>query len=340
MTQISLVLPFALPPPELAPDLIRAMQAPALATLLSRPSSRRTIAIDDKVRALPYETWLARELDAAAADGAPALATQVMRGYGLEPGDGSWFIVNPSHIEIARSHLLLHDQRGLRLSDEHARALFEAAKPYFDDSGKPLQYGDAGTWFMRADDWADLLTATPDAAVGLNLTDWLPSGTRAVEYRKLQNEVQMLWFSHPANAQREAQGLASINGFWPWAPSSTPAKPAPATLAANAAPAWLSALSQPGSASLDALIAGGKDALLVCGELTGPALAADWSGWLAQMQHLEQAVFAPACDALMAGRVHKLRLLPSHRGAHLDFTTTKLAQRAFWRRPSLAPLLP
>ena len=41
MTEITLVLPFALPPPELAPDLVRALQAPSLAALLSRTSAHR-----------------------------------------------------------------------------------------------------------------------------------------------------------------------------------------------------------------------------------------------------------------------------------------------------------
>ena len=38
MAHISLVLPFALPAPEFAPDLTRALQAPALAALLSKSS--------------------------------------------------------------------------------------------------------------------------------------------------------------------------------------------------------------------------------------------------------------------------------------------------------------
>ncbi|HBI67872.1 MAG TPA: hypothetical protein DDZ22_02285, partial [Massilia sp.] len=40
MSQITLVLPSALPVPEFAPDLVRALQAPALASLLSRTSAQ------------------------------------------------------------------------------------------------------------------------------------------------------------------------------------------------------------------------------------------------------------------------------------------------------------
>ncbi len=72
MTQITLVLPYALPPAELAQDLVRALNTPALAALLSRAASR-SLPFDDAQRALPHETWLAQTLGLSDA-GAPAFA--------------------------------------------------------------------------------------------------------------------------------------------------------------------------------------------------------------------------------------------------------------------------
>src|SRR5689334_7528928 len=62
MVQLTLLLPFALPAPEFAPELIRSLQAPALATLLSRTSSHQHHPYRHDARALPHETWLARAL--------------------------------------------------------------------------------------------------------------------------------------------------------------------------------------------------------------------------------------------------------------------------------------
>lgn len=338
MTQISLVLPFALPPADIAPDLVKALQTPALASLLTRSASRTRVPVDLDLRTLPHESWLARELGLSST-GKPAFATAAMRRFGLDPAGGAWFIVNPAHIEIARSHLLLHDARALHLSDAHARALFDTAKPYFDEAGKTLLYGDATTWFMRADDWAGLSTASFDAVIGLNMTDFMPIGARAVEYRKLQNEIQMLWFGHPANAEREQRGLAPINGFWPWGASVQVAEPA-GRLAATAAPTWLAALSNQPDASFDALASSGQDAMLVACEPIAPALASDWSSWLAQMQQLEHNVFMPALNALQSGRVRRLRLVLSHRLEATELTVTRMSLRAFWRAPSLKSLLP
>jgi hypothetical protein len=361
MPQISIVLPFALPAPEFAPDLVRALTAPALAALLSRTSSHKLVALDDAVRALPHEQWLANTLGEVE-DGKIALAGAVMRGFGLDPGAGTWFIINPSHIEIARSHLMMADLRHLALSDEDGRALFGAARESCAEVGLALEYGDAQTWFLRADDWSAIDTATPDTAVGMDLRDWMPTGQRAIAYRKLQNEVQMAWYTHPANAAREARGLPPINAFWLWSGSthlanrhhvvaatgSAPPRGTHAdspksgrwpTIATFETPGWLSALASRKLTRLSDIASGvPEDTLLICDNVSAPAIAADWGGWLQQMQRLEAELFAPLLDALMHGRVNQVELVLSHRHARAEFTTTAMAQRKFWRRPTLERL--
>jgi hypothetical protein len=316
------------------------MQAPSLAALLSRTSAYQLSAADQAARGLPHELWLGRALGLT--DGAGlSFATAAMRGFGLEPGAGTWFIVNPAHVEITRSHLLMTDLRRLALVESHSRALFDSAKPYFDETGNTLLYGDAHTWFMRADRWAALETASPDAASGMNLTDWLPSGERALEYRKLQNEVQMLWHQHPANVERESRGFAAINSFWPWGASTVADVPNAAGLSALDVPPWLASLAQRHGATFAQLLTEpGKPALFCCGSLAEAALASDWAGWLAHMQRLEHDIFTPLLGALTGGGIGKARLVLSHRGALAEFTTTPMAQRKFWRRPTLDRLLP
>jgi hypothetical protein len=57
------------------------------------------------------------------------------------------------------------------------------------------------------------------------------------------------------------------------------------------------------------------------------------------MQRLETELFAPLLAALKSGRIKEVRLVLSHRDGHLETTTTPLAQRKFWRRPTLERLL-
>jgi hypothetical protein len=348
MSQITLVLPFALPIPEFAPDLVRALQAPALGALLSRTSSHARLPLNDTVRALPHEQWLAQELGLADR-GRPALAAAAMRACGLAPEAGTWFIVNPIHIEIARTHLMMGDLRHLGLKEPESRALFDAALPYFEEAGHALEYGDAQTWFMRADDWAGLDTATPDAALGMDLTDWMPVGERAAAFRRLQNEVQILWHTHPVNAAREARRLPPVNAFWTWgaadaarlpAPNAPQAAPEAPTLAAFDAGSAIQLLADLRPDDLSQFVGNAQgDTILYCGSAAPYAVGADWGGWVAQLQQLEAALFAPILEALMKGRVRAVKLVLSHRDAHAEFTTTALAQRKFWRRPTLDRLL-
>lgn len=340
MTQISLVLPFALPPAELAPDLVRALQMPALATLLAR-SSETSAPHDDQQRNLPHEAWLSRTLGLAS-DGSSAFATASMRGFGLDPAGASWFIVHPAHVEIARSHLTMHDLRRLRLDDGHARALFDIARPVFDELGHTLVYGDAHTWFMAAGDWTTLHTSSPDLATGQNLTDFFPAGPGASDFRKLQNEVQMLWFEHPANVARESAGMPAVNSFWIWAPASAAATvPATPLFASSYTTPWLGAMTTCPAPSLpDPFNGKADDSILVRGDLCEPALSTDWNTWLARMHHLETKLFAPALAGLLHGRDARVTVVLSHRTSVKQFTTTKWEQRAFWRKPSLERLLP
>ena len=347
MNQLTLVLPFALPNAELAADLLKVLQAPALAALLSRTSSSKLEIFDNTKRLLPHEAWLAHALGLSPAPNGEAaqaaFAVQAMRGFGLVPeAGGRYFLLHPAHLAIARSHISLEDLRQLKLSETDGRALFDIASPYFDEIGQPLVYGDAGTWFMRADAWSDLQCATPDAATTQDLSVWMPEGEHARAARRLQNEVQMLWHEHPVNAAREERGLKAINSFWIWGGSVATVEAARCAASVHVAnaPGWLAALAEPArrAASPNSVLADQADAIVVPGGLIEAAQAQEWGMWLQQLQALEADWFAPLLAALKDGRLGQLRLVLSHRDAWLDCSTSKHAQRKFWRAMTLNKL--
>lgn len=337
MAHLTLVLPFALPLPEFAPDLVRALDTPALAALLSRSAGAAHPAPGDTSHLLPHESWLLDALDLAS-DGRAAVAAAAMHALGLDPAGGTWYVANPGHIQVARSHLMMADPRQLGLPDEDSRALFEAARALCEDIGHTLAYGTADTWFLRADDWQGFSTASPDTVVGMDLTDFMPKSLEARPMRRLQNEVQMAWHAHPVNAAREARRLPVVNGFWLWGAGETGA-PAARSLASWEAPVWLAALGDTRSCAAELLTPLPTDkAILVAGNLAEAALAADWGAWIAQMQLLERELFVPLLAAVKAGRVKTLELVLSNREALRVSTTGKLAQLQFWRKPTLAAL--
>ena len=326
MSHFEILLPFGLPDPQMAPDLLRQLHAPTLAMLLARAKPPIYREFDPFSRMLPHEAWLHGGSDDAPTS--PPLAHAAMQNLGLDAEPGTWFIVQPVHIHIARDHLVLIDMRRCPLSDAESRALFDVAKPHVEEAGKTLRYGDAKTWFMRADDWSTLQTATPDAASGHNIDIWMPKGDNARAWRKLQNEVQMEWHEHAVNGARASMRLQAINSLWIYGASN--GKPAaaarPMADARITAPAWLASESAPHLMLLD--------------DLSEAALAEDWGSWLDKMQALDKNWFAPLLDALRTGKATQLKFIIGHNTQLREFTVSKMALRKFWVKPSLDRLAP
>lgn len=352
MSHLDILLPFALPPAELSADLCKALKTPALAHLIARAKRDRNALSDETSdgfhRALPHERWLAHAFhgkEALKRNNSPLVAPALMRSFGLDCADGTWFVVQPVHIHIARDHLVLTDPRQLLLSEQDSRALFDIAKPLFDEAGKTLLYGNAGTWFVRADDWADLHTSTPDAAGGRNIDIWMPSGPGERDWRKVQNEVQMHWFDSAINAQREARREKPVNSIWLWGGAAASDIPGPSRYSeAFNLCAWMQAFCThvPTHAHADtasAVIAvQPQQGLIVLDALLEPALASDWSRWLAGMHALEEKWFAPLLQALKDGAVDRLSLVATHDSRIAEFAVTRASLRKFWIKPSLSPL--
>ena len=358
MRHIEIILPFSLPPDELASDLLREMQLPALSTLLARASAtaagERGSAVSDAsdsdgfARCLPHEAWLARRFGmnaALQAGGSPPMAPALMRAMGLAPDPGWWFILQPVHLHIARDHLVLTDLRLLALDEDASRALFRAAQPSFEAAGLPLVYGSAATWFVRADCHQDLQTATPDATCGHNIDIWMPQGVSARAWRKLQNEVQMDWHANVVNDTRAAAGKNPVNSLWLWGggaalPAARPVRPA----ALFGFGDWFAAFGQFAAANTPqatadlALSSPAAQRLILADDLIAPALAGDWSHWLQQFHQIEERWLAPLLKALAAGKVDALSLVLSH-GTRLEqWRTTRAGLRKFWAKPALTRL--
>lgn len=340
MMQLDLLLPFSLPPAELAKDLLRAVHTPALAMLLARASAAPSVEFDAFARALPHEQWLAQQFGLTATEeSSPPVAAAAMVRHGLQADAGVWFMVQPVHFHVTRDHLVLTDTRRLALSESDARSLFATASASFEAAGIPLQYGDAEHWFMRADAWANLQTATPDAACGHNIDIWMPQGAHARDWRKLQNEVQMDWHGNAVNTAREMQGLKPVNSLWIWGAAQAGRESREPYAATSIRAGWPRLLSGRHGGSLADLLASETGPTLAIDDtLAEAALGGDWNEWLQRLQQLEQDVFVPTLDALKRGRLDQLRLILTHNTRMSEFRLGRHHLRQFWRAPSLERL--
>ena len=321
MSHPQIIIPFSLPPAEHARDLVKLLAsectADGLAMLLSRARSLQRRHYDDFSLELPHEVWLSEQY---------SQFSQLQKRCNLTLPDGYWFVLNPVNLHIASNHVVLTDYRQLELSEHEARTLYEIARTNCRAAGLELVYGDATHWFLRADDWSDFATASPDAACGHNIEIWSPKGTRAISWRKLQNEIQMEWFIHPLQEQRQARGAKVINGLWLWC--GTEVKRDDQAESAASAGTNLSVadyLQTPRLTLLD--------------QLCSAALANDWAGWALTMKELDQTWFVPLCAALKARQVQHVNLILTNSNALLDVQASSNSLRRFWRHAHFSNLI-
>lgn len=357
MNHLDILLPFGLPQAEMARDLLRECRAPALAMLLGRGNSASPATVSDPfARALPHEHWLAGKLGlpvTRARDergNSPPAAAALLHGHADKtlPREGHWFVLQPAHIHVARDHLVLTDIGQLALSETDSRRLFDAALPLFTEIGRPLLYLDAATWLMRADDWAGLLTSSPQAASGRNIDIWMPTGPGEQAWRKLQNEVQMQWFVDELNEAREQRGHKPINALWLWGGADVTAAAAGGGYQSGAnlsgwarAQAVATTLATPAASSPEALLASPAErGLLLLDTLLEPGLTNEWGFWLERIETLDRDWFAPLLQALRDKRLHSLSLVLSGADRLLQVNLTPSSLRKFWAKPSLSRLAP
>ena len=157
--------------------------------------------------------------------------------------------------------------------------------PLFTSEGFVLHWAAAQRWYLAHESLGGLRTASLDRVVGRNVDAWLAPEPAARLVRRLQNEVQMLLYTHPVNDERAARGLLAVNSFW---------------------------LSGCGVAQPAADAAARVD-----DRLRALAIAEDWAGWAKAWQTLDDGPIAevrragPAARLTLAGERSSITLAPA-----------------------------
>ena len=129
-------------------------------------------------------------------------------------GSKAWAWVTPCHWAMGREHATLTDPAALALREDESRALLAAMQPYFETDGITLHYLRPDRWLAEGELFRHLPTASLDRVLGRNVDAWLPDASSARQMRRLQNEMQMLLYTHPLNDARTAQRQLPVNSFW------------------------------------------------------------------------------------------------------------------------------
>lgn len=140
-------------------------------------------------------------------------AAEAWQLAGGEASHAFWMYATPVNMQLGRDSYFLTDPATTVITAEERIALLESLNTHFAGLGYAFYQVD-DVWFVGLDKNPDI-TTTPIALVNnQDISPHLPQGEGALQWNKLQNEIQMLLFSHPVNQAREAQGEPVINSLW------------------------------------------------------------------------------------------------------------------------------
>ena len=245
----------------------------------------------------PHERAWAQAVGWRMPDGVLPWAAQAAHAQGQQaPSENAaWAFISLCNWHVSNGQVTLGDPAHLHIDDATDAELFQTLHTFLAEDGIALHPYRPGQWLAQSPWFADLPTASLDRVIGRNIDPWLvggasPSGA-AKQLRRLQNEVQMLLYTHPVNERR---GL-TLNSFWVHGTGALPAHTGPAPQVVNT--------------------------------LRSSALQQDLIGWLEAWRAVDAEVMAPLAVRAAAGERQRLVLCAEHEFHVYDTAKPSVWQR-------------
>ena len=250
--------------------------------------------------AMPHEVAQAQAFGLDVANGCVPWAAIAASQQHLSASQSAWAFVTLCNWHVSNGQVTMGDPAHLQIDADTDDQLFEAMQDFFAQDGIALYPFASGKWLAQSDVFAGLPTASLDRVIGRNIDPWLVGGATptgsATKLRRLQNEMQMLLYTHPVNANRSL----TINSLW-WHGAGA----LPSNLKENAASAkepaggaiWMeSSQSQAHSHSQ------------TISDLRNATLQQDWQAWTQAWKNLDQSLFADLLQRAKKGETMQVVL--------------------------------
>ena len=296
---VHLLIPFAAASAEGCTQAMRALALPQLEQLLARLAPLAADSGDENALSMPHERVLARECGLSAPDGRIAWAAWQVEQAGRDSGGAAWAWITPCHWLVGTGHVAMSPPDDLRLEESESRALLATMLPFFEQDGITLEYSAPTLWLARGAVFAELATASLDRVIGRAIDDWMPRAPQSNTVRRLQQEMQMLLYTHEITESRLRAGLLPVNSFWVSGTGALPASRAK----------------------------GPPPGLQIDRSLREFALRGDWPGWACAWQALDAGECARLRQSLDDGRPVTVSLC----GERNAQTWSNPGRRAWWR---------
>lgn len=134
-----------------------------------------------------------------------------------DAGDALWLAADPAWARPDINGVRLMACGHLQLDAAEAQALAEPLREAFDEADMQLLVSSAEHWHVRLPDGVTLPHfATPEQAMGEDLTPHLPAGPEGRRWRVLFNDLQVMLHQNPLNRDRQSRRLPPVNTLWLW----------------------------------------------------------------------------------------------------------------------------
>jgi len=316
-------------------DIYQQLELPALEMILSKSSHRQTAAGQSP------ESWLCKNFNVDKQQDWPVASILLQcEEKEIEVGESYWLRVDPVHLRIENNHMLLGDNQILNISLKEAIALADSINTFFSDDGVTVLPLHPDRWYLKCNQVPELQTSLLSEAVGKNINYLLPQGKDGAIWNSRINEIQMLFYDHPINRDREMRGKLAINSVWIWGGGTRPAK-----VHASYAKVWSNhglacALAEIGRIENQALpkdanraleqMNGSGEQLIILDSLQKYACYRDAYEWRNELVEMEEKWFAPLLRMLKKKQIQELRLTVTNENSTRDFILTPGMLWKFW----------
>ena len=210
-----LLIPFAAVSSEAATQYLQDLKLPNLRQLLDVLTLVDSDIGTEESFSPPHERAFARAQGLPVVDGSIPWAAQKAMSFGLENAQIlPWSFVTLCHSVVGMGSMTMEDPDQLNVSEAESRQLFADMAPYFLEDGLTLHYVEPKLWLCRGEPLCGVRTASLDRVIGKDLRDWQPADGEAAKLRRLQNEMQMMLYTHTVNDARSRVNAAVLNSVY------------------------------------------------------------------------------------------------------------------------------
>ncbi len=327
-----LLIPGALPPSNVAKDLLPQVEehCPTLVERLKTLVATVQELKPEHTGCTPFEAVKLQQLGYTPPEGANLGTGLASLHAGVRNPSETVWLAELSAITVGREGAAIAHPASFEVTPDEADALFDAVSGLWADraiSALPLN---ARQWRVWLDPSANTRSLTPAAMAEMRLTDWWPQEDSLREWRRLLNEIQMVWHDHPVNIARAERGELPINSLWlfggapGWSPTQVTVqqKQTPSPIPTHSA-------GQP--------VTNEHGPTPVYEGLHTPYLQGDWAAWIAALPALSAhlSTLDPNTTLTLTGQQRCVVLTPARkRWWHALLAPRPQSWNTWWNLPN------